>query len=125
MFQKEHNLTQRRWLELIKDYDCTIEYHPKKANVIADALSQKTSSTLANIHGHKLPMMLGMRSMGVQLEVDKVGALLANLHIRPPLFDKVRERQMADKKIMELVREVKEGKRTDVRLNHDGTLMMG
>ncbi|WMV25003.1 hypothetical protein MTR67_018388 [Solanum verrucosum] len=36
---KELNLRQRRWLELIKDYDCTIDYHPGKANVVADALS--------------------------------------------------------------------------------------
>jgi hypothetical protein len=37
--QKELNLRQRRWLELIKDYDCVISYHPGKANVVADALS--------------------------------------------------------------------------------------
>jgi hypothetical protein len=37
--QKELNMRQRRWLELIKDYDLTIHYHPGKANVVADALS--------------------------------------------------------------------------------------
>jgi len=37
--QKELNWRQRRWLELIKDYDLTIHYHPGKANIIADALS--------------------------------------------------------------------------------------
>ncbi|GJR39397.1 putative reverse transcriptase domain-containing protein [Tanacetum coccineum] len=39
--QKELNMRQRRWLELLADYDCEIRYHPGKANVIADALSQK------------------------------------------------------------------------------------
>ncbi|KAL4028406.1 hypothetical protein IC575_011602 [Cucumis melo] len=39
--QKELNMRQRRWLELVKDYDCEILYHPGKANVVADALSRK------------------------------------------------------------------------------------
>jgi hypothetical protein len=36
------NLRQRRWLELIKDYDLEINYHPNKANVVADALSRRS-----------------------------------------------------------------------------------
>jgi hypothetical protein len=39
--QSELNLRQRRWLELIKDYDLNIHYHPGKANVVADALNRK------------------------------------------------------------------------------------
>ena len=39
--QKDLNLRQRRWLELFKDYDCVIDYHTGKANVVADALSRK------------------------------------------------------------------------------------
>ncbi|GJS11465.1 putative reverse transcriptase domain-containing protein [Tanacetum coccineum] len=39
--QKELNMRQRRWLELLSDYDCKICYHPRKANVVADALSRK------------------------------------------------------------------------------------
>ncbi|GKA13368.1 putative reverse transcriptase domain-containing protein [Tanacetum coccineum] len=39
--QKELNMRQRRWLELLSDYDCEIRYHPRKENVVADALSRK------------------------------------------------------------------------------------
>nr|GFD53227.1 putative reverse transcriptase domain-containing protein [Tanacetum cinerariifolium] len=39
--QKELNMRQRQWLELLSDYDCEIRYHPGKENVIADPLSRK------------------------------------------------------------------------------------
>ena len=47
---KELNLRQRRWLELFKDYDCIIDYHSGKANVVADALSRKTVAVMSLQH---------------------------------------------------------------------------
>ena len=55
---KEFNLRQRRWLELIKDYDCTIEYHPGKANVVADALSRRPESSLSHMRSSYLPLLV-------------------------------------------------------------------
>ena len=40
--QTDLNMRQRRWLELIKDYDLEVHYHPRKANVVADALNRKS-----------------------------------------------------------------------------------
>ena len=45
--QKELNMRQRRWLELVKDYDCEILYHPGKANVVADALRHRGPDRLS------------------------------------------------------------------------------
>ena len=45
-WQRELNLRQRRWMKLIKDYDCVIDYHLGKANVLVDALIRKLVQTL-------------------------------------------------------------------------------
>jgi hypothetical protein len=49
--QLDLNMRQRRWLELIKDYELEVHYHPGKANVIADALSHKAHyNCLSGVH---------------------------------------------------------------------------
>ena len=63
--QKELNLRQRRWVELLKDYDLVIDYHPGKTNVVADALSRKSSVSLAFVRSVYLPQLLELRELGV------------------------------------------------------------
>ena len=50
--QRELNLRQCRWMELIKEYDCVIDYHPGKANEVADALSRKSIQMLRALNAH-------------------------------------------------------------------------
>ena len=50
--QRELNLRQRRWMKLIKDYYCVIDYDLGKANVIADALSRNSVQTLRALNAH-------------------------------------------------------------------------
>ena len=69
--QKDLNLRQRRWLELFKDYDCIIDYHLGKANVVADALSRK--------------MIYALTLKEYDWRLDYDGALLAQLRVIPDL----------------------------------------
>nr|GEU97197.1 putative reverse transcriptase domain, ribonuclease H-like domain, aspartic peptidase domain protein [Tanacetum cinerariifolium] len=56
--QKELNMRQRRWLELLSDYNCEIRYHPGKANVVANALSRKKQITPLRVRA--LVMIIGL-----------------------------------------------------------------
>ncbi|GJZ70820.1 putative reverse transcriptase domain-containing protein [Tanacetum coccineum] len=71
--QKELNMRQRRWLELLSDYDCEIRYHPGKANVVADALSRK--ERIKPLRVRALVMTIGLdlpkRILEAQIEARK------------------------------------------------------
>ena len=71
-------MRQRRWLELIKDYDHTINYTPGKANVVADALSRKNTDN--SCVDHELPegLLKDLGRLSIQmLEVDTPRSLYA------------------------------------------------
>ena len=50
-------MRQRKWKEYLEDYDLTLHYHPGKANVVADALSQKSRGVLASVVSHEWKML--------------------------------------------------------------------
>ena len=70
-------------MELLKDYDCTIEYHPGKANVVTDALSRKAGGRLAHLRVNYMGNLIALRGLNVDTQIDQRGALLAILQIRP------------------------------------------
>jgi hypothetical protein len=77
MSQKELNMRQRRWIELIKDYECTIEYHPGKANVVADAFSRKNKATLGRLTMGKEQQLVELKDMGADLDINAGDGLVA------------------------------------------------
>ncbi|KAK2407303.1 putative mitochondrial protein [Trifolium repens] len=66
--QKELNMRQRRWMETLKDFDFTLEYHPGKANVVADALSMKSVSVCSAQMASQQELLREFRDLHLEVE---------------------------------------------------------
>ncbi|XP_068306544.1 uncharacterized protein [Pyrus communis] len=124
-FERDLNLRQQGWLELLSDYDCMIDYHPGRANVVADALSRKSQGCINALYANRVPLLVDLRSTGVRLEVeDQEVALLANFQVRLILIDRVLEAQMVVEETQEIIQARNQGKKKDFRVREsDGMLM--
>ena len=107
--QKDLNLRKCRWLELFKDYDCIIDYHPGKANVMANALNRKMISALI------------LKDYDWRLAPD--GALLAQLRVIPGLKQMIVNAQKDDAKLQEIVQLISTGDKTDYAIDESGGLL--
>ena len=96
MTQRDLNLRQRRWLELLKDYDLVIDYHPGKANVVADALSRKSFTS----------------------------SVLATFRVRPILVDKIKQIQLEDENLKHEIERIHKGEHSEFTLRSDGILTL-
>ncbi|XP_070021859.1 uncharacterized protein [Nicotiana sylvestris] len=127
--EKKLNLRKRRWLELLKDYDITILYHPGKANVVADALSKKSASmgSLAYIPVGEKPLALDVQALAnqfVRLDVFEPSRVLACTVTRSSLFECIRDRQYDDPYLLVLRDTVRHGGAKQVIVGDDGVLRM-
>ena len=85
-------------MELLKDYDCSILYHPDRANVVADALSRKSEGSLAHISTERRSIIKELHELinqGLQLKVAKKH-LLAQFIVRSVYLDRVKATQRRD-----------------------------
>ncbi|XP_052488019.1 uncharacterized protein LOC128041750 [Gossypium raimondii] len=80
------SLRQRHWIELLKDFDCVIDYHPGKAILVADALSRKVA--------------IELQAMFAQLSISDDGSLLAEWRIKPMMFDRIKSALLEDDKLV-------------------------
>ncbi|WVZ76319.1 hypothetical protein U9M48_024303 [Paspalum notatum var. saurae] len=104
--QNELNMRQRRWLELIKDYDLEIYYHPGKANVVADALSRKSYANMAL--GFQMPQELCEEFETFEAE--------------PTLEGEINKYQKEDEKLQEIRESLRKGEAPDFKEDEQGTL---
>ncbi|GKD78223.1 putative reverse transcriptase domain-containing protein [Tanacetum coccineum] len=68
--QKELNMRQQRWLELLSDYDCDIRYHPGKANVVADALSRKERVKPLRVRALVMTISLNLPKQIIEAQIE-------------------------------------------------------
>ena len=106
--QKELNLRQRRWLELFKDYDCIIDYHSGKANVVVDALSRKTV------------VAMSLQYSDWRLAGD--GAMLAQLEAQPVLKQMIIDAQKNDEELQKKLQMDRGGDETEFSVKEAGSL---
>jgi hypothetical protein len=117
--QSELNMRQRRWLELIKDYELEIHNHPGKANVVADALSRKSQINL--MVARPMPYELAK-------EFDKLSLGFLNnsrgvtVELEPTLEREIKEAQKNDEKISEIRRLILDGRGKDFREDAEGVI---
>ena len=95
-------------MELIKDYDCVIDYHPGKANVVDNALSRKKVQTLRALNAH--------------FSMSDDGIVMEELIARPSFLNRVLEAQKTDEKISAIISQIGDGKETEFTVNENGVL---
>ncbi|XP_070018223.1 uncharacterized protein [Nicotiana sylvestris] len=127
--QKDLNLRQQRWLELLKDYDITILYHSGKANVMDDALSRKAVSmgSLTYIPAGGRPIAGDVQTLAnqfVRLDILEPSRILACVVSRYSLSDRITERQYDDPHLLVLKERVQHDDARDVTIGDKGVLMM-
>ncbi|WVZ74219.1 hypothetical protein U9M48_022431 [Paspalum notatum var. saurae] len=115
----EPNMRQRRWLELIKDYDLEIHYHPGKANVVADALSRRAHCNVIEVRPTARVICWEMNEieMPVEFLVE-----LYNISIEPTLRDLIIEAQKHDPGMAHIREGIAEAKRDCFTLDNQGVL---
>nr|GFA01480.1 retrotransposon protein, putative, Ty3-gypsy subclass [Tanacetum cinerariifolium] len=122
--QKELNMRQRHWLELLKDYDANIQYHPGKANVVADALSRKNSGTMACLKIQP-EIIKDLELVEVELVVHGSKGYIASLKIEPNLILQIKEAQKEDGELWSVVQNIKKGKPKEFRVDEHGVIWYG
>jgi hypothetical protein len=96
--QKDLNLRQRRWLELIKDYDLEIHYHPGKANLVTDALSRNGQANMALAFQLPEELMKEFEKLNLGMVAHTEGV---TLEVESTLEQEIRKGQLEDLEIKE------------------------
>ena len=105
-----------------KDYDITIQYHPGKANVVANALSRKSGGTMATLITRQARMLRDLEEMQIEVRVidpSNTKYQLNQVSIQFDLYDKIKEAQQRDTQIRKVMKKVQEGELKEFQIEDD------
>jgi hypothetical protein len=117
--QANLNLRQRIWLELIKNYDLGINYHPGKANVVADALSCRSHVSQLVVDNIPFEMCEEFEKLNLRI-VANTEAM--EMEVGSNLLQEIQKGQVEDKKIQEIKSNIKEEKSPSFSEDEEGVL---
>jgi hypothetical protein len=104
--QADLNMRQRRWLELIKDYDLEVRYHPGKANVMADALSRKAQCNCVTMDSKVTTLCDELCKLNMEVVPSST---LNYISVEPTLHEQIIMEQIGDKGV-QVIKEMLEQK---------------
>ena len=107
-------------MELIKDYDLEVHYHPRKANVVADALSRKSYAKEVQVAAMSSELCAEFEQLNLGFVTNAV-----ELVIEPTLEQEIRKGQLQDAKLKEIAENIMIGKALGFRMDDNGTLWFG
>jgi hypothetical protein len=118
--QKDLNLRQHCWLELIKDYDLKIHYHMSKANLVADALSRKEHVHAAIIAQLPDELAEDFKKLNLGIVAHTEGI---TIEVEPTLEQEIHKGQIGDVKIQEIKDLITEGRGPDFTEDGQGNMV--
>ena len=114
-------MRQRRWLELLKDYDVRIQYHPGKANLVADALSRKGVGSVSNLSVQP-QIATDLERMRIELCCQVGDGVLGKLTVEPTLVSKIKEAQQSDGELWAIQQKIRDHSESDFYVDDKGVL---
>ena len=117
--QKESNMMQRRWLELMAEYDLNLQYHLGRVNVVLDALSRRLAAMILT---DQKSLIEEIRRLNLEVIILGEMARCMALQLQSSLVERIKEAHASDKQLRKFREQVEAGFRTDLIIHVDGSL---
>lgn len=114
-------MRKRRWLELVKDFDCEILYHPGKANRVADALSRESAIAVMSLK----PLSVPLQQEISMFEIELISGELSTLSLESTLQEEIKKSQDLDPLLKKIKTDVRNGIKSHFVMADDGIVHFG